>query len=57
MSLKPAWIFQSGSMGFISAPATYAFDALPIIVDGVMFVSGWDGSPRRKPFHSGYIQY
>jgi alcohol dehydrogenase (cytochrome c) len=43
MSLKPAWIFQSGSMGFISAPATYAFEAAPIIVDGVMFVSGWDG--------------
>lgn len=41
--LKPAWVFQVGVIGLQAAPATYAFEAAPIVVDGVMFVSGWDG--------------
>ncbi|HEX2237900.1 MAG TPA: PQQ-dependent dehydrogenase, methanol/ethanol family [Gammaproteobacteria bacterium] len=41
--LRPAWIFQSGVIGLIANPATYSFVASPIVVDGVMFVSGWDG--------------
>lgn len=41
--LEPAWTFQFGQIGLQAAPATYAFEAAPIVVDGVMFVSGWDG--------------
>jgi alcohol dehydrogenase (cytochrome c) len=41
--LRPAWVFQQGVIGLIATPATYAFEAAPLIVDGVMFVSGWDG--------------
>ncbi|MCC2641754.1 MAG: adh [Nitrospira sp.] len=41
--LRPAWTFQFGQIGITATPATYAFEAAPIIVDGVMFVSGWDG--------------
>jgi len=42
--LTPAWVFQAGVIGLQAAPATYAFEAAPIVVDGVMFVSGWDGN-------------
>ena len=42
-SLRPAWIFQTGVIGLVANPATYSFEAAPIVVDGVMFVSGWDG--------------
>ena len=42
-SLRPAWIFQAGVIGLIANPATYSFEATPIVVDGTMFVSGWDG--------------
>ncbi|MET0455089.1 MAG: PQQ-binding-like beta-propeller repeat protein, partial [Mycobacterium sp.] len=42
-SLSPAWIFQAGSAGHIAGSSTYAFEACPLIVDGVMFVTGWDG--------------
>ncbi|HYD49448.1 MAG TPA: PQQ-binding-like beta-propeller repeat protein, partial [Terriglobales bacterium] len=42
-SLRPAWVFQAGVIGLIATPATYAFEATPIVVDGVMYVSGWDG--------------
>ena len=41
--LKLAWQFQAGVIGLIANPATYAFEATPIVVDGVMYVSGWDG--------------
>ncbi|HEX8695694.1 MAG TPA: PQQ-dependent dehydrogenase, methanol/ethanol family [Longimicrobium sp.] len=41
--LRPAWIFQQGVLGLIASPATYAMEASPIVVDGVMFVSGYDG--------------
>jgi alcohol dehydrogenase (cytochrome c) len=42
-NLKPAWVFQYGVVGLQATPATYSFEAAPIVVDGVMFVSGWDG--------------
>jgi alcohol dehydrogenase (cytochrome c) len=41
--LKPEWMFQCGSVGLHSGASTYSFEASPLIVDGVMFVSGWDG--------------
>src|SRR5436190_13501464 len=41
--LVPAWIFQAGTTGLIAGASTYSFEAAPIVVDGVMFVSGWDG--------------
>ncbi|HKR66964.1 MAG TPA: PQQ-dependent dehydrogenase, methanol/ethanol family, partial [Thermoanaerobaculia bacterium] len=42
-SLRPAWQFQFGVIGLVANPATYSFEAAPIVVDGVMFISGWDG--------------
>lgn len=42
-NLKPAWIFQYGNIGLLATPATFSFEAAPIVVDGVMYVSGWDG--------------
>lgn len=41
--LRPEWVFQAGVIGLVATPATYSFEAAPIVVDGVMFVSGWDG--------------
>ncbi len=41
--LRPAWVFQFGSQGLHAGQSTYAFEAAPIVVDGVMYVSGWDG--------------
>ena len=42
-SLTPAWVFQFGQFGIHAGEATYSFEAAPIVVDGVMYVSGWDG--------------
>jgi alcohol dehydrogenase (cytochrome c) len=42
-NLRPAWIFQAAPQGLLAAPATYSFEAAPIVVDGVMYVSGWNG--------------
>jgi len=42
-NLKPEWVFQCGSMGMHSGASTYSFEASPIVVDGVMYVTGWDG--------------
>lgn len=41
--LAPAWVFQFGPIGEHAGQSTYAFEAAPIIVDGVMYVSGWEG--------------
>jgi alcohol dehydrogenase (cytochrome c) len=41
--IGPAWIFQAGASGMIAGPSTYSFEAAPIVVDGIMFLSGWDG--------------
>lgn len=42
-NLRPAWVYQHGNIGLVATPATYSFEAAPIVVDGIMFVSGWDG--------------
>jgi alcohol dehydrogenase (cytochrome c) len=42
-NLRPAWQFQAAPLGLLAAPATYSFEAAPIVVDGVMYVSGWSG--------------
>jgi len=41
--LAPAWVFQCGSTGLHAGKSTYSFEASPLVVDGVMYVSGWDG--------------
>ena len=41
--LTPAWVFQAGSSGIIAGASTYSFEASPIVVGGIMFLSGWDG--------------
>ncbi|MEU4674985.1 PQQ-dependent dehydrogenase, methanol/ethanol family [Amycolatopsis sp. NPDC023774] len=42
-NLKVAWIHQASATGMIASTSTYAFEASPLVVDGVMFVTGWDG--------------
>jgi alcohol dehydrogenase (cytochrome c) len=41
--LKPAWVFQCGAVGLQAGATTYAFEASPIVVDGIMYITGWDG--------------
>src|ERR671914_535282 len=41
--IAPAWVFQCGSVGLHSGKSTYSFEASPIVVDGIMYVTGWDG--------------
>ena len=41
--LTPAWVFQCGATGLQAGATTYAFEAAPVVVDGVMYVTGWDG--------------
>src|SRR5919112_899560 len=41
--IAPAWVFQCGSVGLHSGKSTYSFEASPLVVDGIMYVSGWDG--------------
>ncbi|MDT7683236.1 MAG: hypothetical protein QOG57_3546, partial [Pseudonocardiales bacterium] len=41
--IGPVWMFQAGTSGMIAGASTYAFEATPIVVGGIMFVSGWDG--------------
>jgi alcohol dehydrogenase (cytochrome c) len=54
-SLKPAWVFQTGVIGLIATPAIYGFEAAPIVVDGVMFVSGSDGHVWALDARSGKL--
>lgn len=42
-NLTPAWVFQAGSTGMHSGASTYSFEAAPIVVEGIMYVSGPDG--------------
>jgi alcohol dehydrogenase (cytochrome c) len=42
--LTPAWIFQCPPVGLHAGQSTYAFEASPLVVDGIMFVAGGDGS-------------
>src|SRR5918995_5397094 len=37
--ITPAWVYQIGSMGLHSGASTYAWEASPIVVDGIMYVS------------------
>ena len=41
--LRPAWTFQFGQFGVQASEGTYSFEAAPIVVDGVMYVTAWDG--------------
>ena len=41
--LSPAWVFQAGSAGMHAGASTYSFEATPLVVEGVMYVSGPDG--------------
>src|SRR3954452_22690084 len=40
--LTPAWVDQIGSMGLHSGASTYAWEASPLVVDGIIYVSAWD---------------
>ncbi|MDP9401751.1 MAG: PQQ-binding-like beta-propeller repeat protein [Actinomycetota bacterium] len=42
-NLRPAWTFQFGQFGVQAAEGTYSFEAAPIVVDGVMYFTAWDG--------------
>jgi alcohol dehydrogenase (cytochrome c) len=41
--ITPAWVFSFAPHGLHAGQSTYAFENCPIVVDGVMYVSGWDG--------------
>ena len=41
--LAPAWVFQAAPIGLIANPPSFSLEAAPIVVDGVMYLSGWDG--------------
>lgn len=41
--LRPAWTFQHPPASLLAAISTYALEATPLVVDGVMYVSGFDG--------------
>ena len=41
--LKTAWVFQAAPIGLIANPPSFSLEAAPIVVDGVMYLSGWDG--------------
>jgi alcohol dehydrogenase (cytochrome c) len=42
-SLQAAWVFQAAPIGLIANPPSYSLEAAPIVVDGVMYLSGFDG--------------
>jgi alcohol dehydrogenase (cytochrome c) len=41
--LRPAWVFQYHQLGLIASPVTFAWEAAPIVVDGVMYMTGPNG--------------
>lgn len=41
--LAPAWMFQAAPIGIIAKHSDFTLEAAPIVVDGVMYLSGWDG--------------
>lgn len=41
--LRPAWTFDYHQLGLMANPVTFAFEAAPIVVDGVMYVTGPNG--------------
>jgi alcohol dehydrogenase (cytochrome c) len=42
-SLGAAWVFQAAPIGLVASPPSYSLEAAPIVVDGVMYLSGYDG--------------
>src|SRR3954452_25403818 len=40
--LTPAWVFQAGSMDLQSGASRFAWEASPLVVDGIMYVAGWN---------------
>ncbi len=42
-SLQAAWVFQAAPIGLVANPPSYSLEAAPIVVDGVMYLSGFDG--------------
>src|SRR3712207_1284044 len=50
--LAPAWVFQAGSTGLHAGKSTYSFEASPIVVDGVMYLSGDRKSTRLNSSHA-----
>jgi alcohol dehydrogenase (cytochrome c) len=41
--LCPAWTFQHPIVGLVASLATYCLEATPLVVDGVIYVSRFDG--------------
>lgn len=41
--LSAAWVFQAAPIGLIANPPSYSLEAAPLVVDGVMYLSGYDG--------------
>ena len=41
--LGVAWVFQQAMSGLLASPATYSLEAAPLVVDGVMYVTGPNG--------------
>ncbi|WP_448608736.1 PQQ-dependent dehydrogenase, methanol/ethanol family [Geodermatophilus sp. URMC 60] len=41
--MTPAWVFSFSPHGLHAGQSTYAFETCPLVVEGVMYVSGWDG--------------
>ena len=41
--LKTAWVFQAAPIGLLANPPSFSLEAAPIVVDGIMYLSGWDG--------------
>lgn len=41
--LRPVWVFHYQQLGLFATPLTAAFEAAPLVVDGVMYVSGPNG--------------
>jgi len=41
--LVPTWVFQAAPIGLMANPPSYSLEAAPIVVDGVMYLSGYDG--------------
>jgi alcohol dehydrogenase (cytochrome c) len=41
--ITPAWMFSFAAQGLHAGQTTYAFENSPIVVDGVMYITGFDG--------------
>jgi alcohol dehydrogenase (cytochrome c) len=41
--LRPAWVFQYHQLGLLASPVTFAWEGAPLVVDGVMYMTGPNG--------------